>query len=267
VRAWIRLGLAAAVIVAAVVGIRMAGGNAILLEDVQASSHGGALVGVTMTIRNSGEPDRLVSAHVEGAKMAIVKGENAQPLPIPANSAVGLAMDGAHIMLGGVPGVMENGALIPMTLTFEGAGDVKTKALFGTPMMKHGDMDHGAMAEARDGEAMEMMGKDHAVPDGEPAPTLSINAKPREAGGFDVTVETTNFRFSKEAADGPHEAGVGHGHIYVGGVKLGRVYGDRAEVPPLPKGEHIIRVTLNTNDHRTYTVGGELVTATVTVTE
>lgn len=267
-RAWIRLGLAAVVIVAAIVGIRLAGGNAILLEDVQAASHGGALIGVTMTIRNTGKPDRLVSAHVEGAKMAIVKGENAQPLPIPANAKVSLAMDGAHIMLGGVPGEIKDGVLIPMTLTFENAGKVQTKAHFGKPMMDHGGIKHGASAnDAKAGDAMAMMGMDYVVPDGEPAPTLSISTAPRAGGGFTVSIETTNFRFSKEAADGPHEAGVGHGHLYVGGVKLGRVYGNSVEVPRLPSGEQIVRVTLNTNDHRTYLVEGELVTATAIVSE
>jgi len=201
VRAWIRLGLAAVVIVAGIVGIRLAGVSSILLEDVQASSHGGALVGVTMTIRNTGEPDRLISAHVEGAKMAIVKGENAQPLPIPAKTTASLAMDGAHVMLGGVPGELAEGAMIPMTLTFEKAGEVKTKAHFGKPGMKHGGMDHGSMGDnAKDDDAMAMIGMDYAVPEGEPAPTLSIAAEPKEAGGFDLLIETTNFEFSKDAA-------------------------------------------------------------------
>jgi len=263
VRAWIRLGLAAVVIVAAIIGVRLAGDNAILLEDVQAASHGGALVGVTMTIRNTGQPDRLVSAHVEGAEMALVKGENAQPLPIPANTTVSLAMDGAHIMLGGVPGELKDGVLIPLTLTFEGAGEVKTKAHFGKPTMAHGGMNHGAMTD----EAMPMMGMDYLVPEGEPEPTLTISADAREGGGFTISIETTNFWFSKDAADGPHEAGVGHGHLYVGGVKLGRVYGETIDVPRLPAGEQIVRVTLNTNDHRTYVVGGKPLTATAVVSE
>lgn len=260
-RAWIRLGMAALVIVAAFIGLRMMNASAILLNDVRAQSHGGALVGVTMSIRNSGSPDRLVSAHVEGAKMAIIKGENAQPLPIPANTTVSLAMDGAHIMLGGVPGPLEDGKLIPMTLTFEKAGVVKAKALFGKPGMRHGGMDHGGMKM----DAMPMMGMDYVAPEGEPAPTLSISAKAQDGGGYKVTLQTSNFTFSKDAADGPHEAGVGHGHLYVGGVKLGRVYESSVNVPPLPEGEHIVRVTLNTNDHRTYVVGGEAVTATVVV--
>ncbi len=264
-RAWIRLGLAAVVIVAAIIGVRVVGGRTILLEDVHASSHGGALIGVTMTIRNTGEPDRLVSAHVEGAKMAIVKGENAQPLPIPAETKVSLAMDGAHIMLGGVPGEMKDGVLIPMTLIFENAGKVQAKARFGRQTMDHGGMKHGASED--EAKADDTMVMEYAVPGDEPAPTLSIAARPREGGGFTVSVETTNFEFSKEAADGPHQAGVGHGHLYVGGVKLGRVYSDSVVVPRLPDGEQILRVTLNTNDHRTYIVGERPVTATVMVSE
>jgi len=87
----------------------------------------------------------------------------------------------------------------------------------------------------------------------------------RDDGGYTVLVRTQNFTFSKEKADGPHEAGIGHGHLYVGGVKIGRVYGTTAIVPPLPVGEHIVRVTLNTNDHRTYVVDGDPVTEWITV--
>lgn len=250
-----RLILAAALGLAAFVGLTMFKENPILLEDVEAISHGGALVGVTMTVRNSGPPDRLVSVESAGSKMSLLKGENVNPLPIPAKSAVSLASDGAHIMLGGLPGALEEGRLIPLVLTFENAGAVNAKARFVVPMKGGGMMDHSMM-----------MGMEYPVPDGEPEPSLSLSAEPNEAGGVTVTVDVTDFTFSRDKADGPHEAGIGHGHLYVGGVKIGRVYGASADIPPLPAGEHIVRVTLNTNDHRTYVVDGELVTATVAIT-
>ena len=257
-RAGVKLGLAALVAVASFVALTLFKENPILLEDVEANSHGGALVGVTMTIRNAGPPDRLLSVDSAGTKMALLKGENVNPFPIPAQSTVSLAADGAHVMLGGVPGALQEGRLIPLVLTFEKAGAVNAKARFVVPM-KDGDqgdmMDHSMM-----------MGREYPVPAGEPAPTLSLTAAPRDGGGFDVQIETSAFTFSREQADGPHVPGLGHGHLYVGGVKIGRVYGATATIPPLPAGEHIVRVTLNTNDHRVYVVEGELVTATVTVT-
>jgi hypothetical protein len=58
---------------------------------------------------------------------------------------------------------------------------------------------------------------------------------------------------------------MGHGHIYVGGMKIGRLYQPEARIGTLPKGEHQVRLTLNTNDHRAYVVGDQPVTATATI--
>ena len=65
--------------------------------------------------------------------------------------------------------------------------------------------------------------------------------------------------------DGDHVAGTGHGHIYLNGLKLGRLYSSSAEIGPLPSGVHVVRVTLNTNNHKAYVVDGKPVTATVTL--
>ena len=259
---WIRLALAALVVVGAIIGIRSLGEQPILVENVRATSHGGGLIGVTMDIRNTGAPDRLVSVAAPDAEMALVKSYVTAGAPIPADSTVSLVMEGAHVMLGKVSGPMEEGRLIPLELTFENAGTLSTKAIFGEAMMNHGAMDHSAMG----GMSMDAMGMDYVVPEGEAAPTLALSVTSREDGKFDVALSTTGFEFSREKADGPHEAGFGHGHLYVGGVKLGRVYGNSAVIPPLPPGKHLVRVTLNTNDHRTYVVDGNPVTATVEVT-
>ena len=58
---------------------------------------------------------------------------------------------------------------------------------------------------------------------------------------------------------------MGHGHIYVSGMKIGRLYQPEARIGTLPKGEHQVRLTLNTNDHRAYVVGDQPVTATATI--
>jgi len=59
--------------------------------------------------------------------------------------------------------------------------------------------------------------------------------------------------------------GIGHGHIYAGSVKLGRVFDNSYQIGALPKGEHTIRVSLNTNNHRAYAVDGQPLEATATI--
>jgi hypothetical protein len=51
-----------------------------------------------------------------------------------------------------------------------------------------------------------------------------------------------------------HVPGMGHGHIYVGGMKLDRLFKSEYLIGQLPPGRHEVRVTLNTNDHRAYVV-------------
>jgi len=48
-------------------------------------------------------------------------------------------------------------------------------------------------------------------------------------------------------------------------MKIGRLYTPEAYIGALPKGQHEIRVTLNTNDHRAYVVDEVPVTASMTI--
>ena len=62
-----------------------------------------------------------------------------------------------------------------------------------------------------------------------------------------------------------HIAGEGHAHIYVDGVKIGRVYGQWFHLNTaslnLTSGDHTILVNLNGNDHRPYVIKGVAVEA------
>lgn len=99
------------------------------------------------------------------------------------------------------------------------------------------------------------------------APTLSIeSARISGANNVDLNVTWENFTMAPEKADGEHVAGEGHLHVYVDGVKDGRMYGQWYHVYDLPAGEHVIEVTATTNDHRLYAVGSSTVTATTSVT-
>ena len=76
-----------------------------------------------------------------------------------------------------------------------------------------------------------------------------------------MRVETTDFTFNEDMADGPHVPGVGHAHLYLDGVKLQRLYHRDATIGALPPGSYLVRVTLNTNDHRVYMHKGAPISA------
>ena len=57
-------------------------------------------------------------------------------------------------------------------------------------------------------------------------PTLDTAVYADPVGGWNLNVMTTNFTFDAAAAGLENVEGHGHAHVYVNGVKLGRVYGD-----------------------------------------
>ncbi len=96
--------------------------------------------------------------------------------------------------------------------------------------------------------------------------SVAISAEPDADGGVDVLIDTDGFQFAPDSVDQGHTPGAGHAHIYVDGVKLGRVFEPDYHIDQLPPGKREIRVTLNTNDHSDLVYDGAKVEATTTVT-
>ncbi|MCA0873004.1 copper chaperone PCu(A)C [Seohaeicola saemankumensis] len=204
-------------------------------------------VGVFLHIDNEGPPDRLTSVQSASARQATLSNGS---LAIPAQSTPALAGDGAFVRLDGVTGELQDGQLIPLTLSFENAGELSIQARLVAPKQTGQAKDFGLFG----------IGDICLVGDGEPAPEISLAVR-QDGDGWQVTVETVDFSFEKDMADGPHVPGTGHGHLYLNGLKLQRLYSDTALIGALPQGTHTLTVTLNTNDHRAYVVGDRPVTA------
>ena len=97
------------------------------------------------------------------------------------------------------------------------------------------------------------------------APTLAARLIADPVSGWNLELVTTGFTFAPEHSGGAHVAGEGHAHLYVNGTKTARLYGPWAHIASLPEGEVEITVTLNTNDHRTLTIGDTPLAATMTL--
>ncbi len=251
-----KAAMALAVVVALTLTFVNRGGQAdhLLLTDVTASPLPDGDLGVFMTVENRGAPDRLISATSPEATATVYSPEASAGPPMPSGQGPALAADGAHIRLSGLNGPAEGGRLIPLTLIFEQAGEVTTKARIADPQAE--------------GQASEVglfgLGGICVVGEGEPAPKVSLSVAP-DGEGWKVTVVTDQFEFSDALTGLYHVPGMGHGHIYLGGMKIGRLYQPEARIGALPKGEHVVRLTLNTNDHRAYVIDDQPVTATATI--
>ncbi|MEQ9643075.1 MAG: hypothetical protein RIM84_23845 [Alphaproteobacteria bacterium] len=128
------------------------------------------------------------------------------------------------------------------------------------------ERDHGALRTATAAHAGHAPhGELLSLPSGPGAPTLAIAATPDAGSGWNLHVQTTNFRFAPTRASGPHVAGEGHAHVYVDGIKVARVYAPWLHIDDLPAGTHVVAVTLNANDHRALAVDGVPLRAEATI--
>ncbi len=95
--------------------------------------------------------------------------------------------------------------------------------------------------------------------------SVSISLELDAMTGANLTVVPQGFTFAAENVNKPHLPGEGHAHVYVNGVKVGRLYGPSMHLGKMQAGIHEVRVTLNANSHQEYTWNGQAVAATATI--
>ena len=250
-------GLAASVGAAVAFALLPRSSDILISHGVAAPIDGKAdAVRVYVKIQNSGGPDMLLSADSPIAESATLYSPEAENgIPIPAESQPSLAVDGAHVVLSGLETPVGEGQLIPVSFTFQNAGSVSGKARL--------------VREAASGQrsiaGLFGFGGICLIGDGEPAPSVALNVSAGADKTWKIELLSEEFEFRQDLLDGPHVPGTGHGHLYVGGLKLQRLFRSEVETGELPPGNHVFRVTLNTNDHRAYVVDDEPVTATANV--
>ncbi len=202
---------------------------------------------VTLSMQNDGGAVTLTEAtSPSGAEVSVMNMGQSGPLVIPADGKGLLAMDGAHLMLHVPGGDFEEGAYHSISLAFDDGSTVVSRIL---RPKQHG------------GRAM----MDHSMTNGvevSPSPTISFAAPPSvSADGFRVNLSVENFDFVPAPDGATHAPNKGHAHIYLNGLKLGRLYEDSFNIGALSPGDYVLRVALNSNDHRPYVLNGTPVEA------
>ncbi len=90
-----------------------------------------------------------------------------------------------------------------------------------------------------------------------PTPTLALDLQPDPASGHNLFVAMDGFRMTPHDVNTAVEPGTGHGHLFVNGQNLGRLYTDMRHLIDLPKGEATIHVYLGGNDHKVWVADGQ----------
>jgi hypothetical protein len=99
---------------------------------------------VYFTVRNTGDaPDRLVAvaspraarAHLHETRHegGVMRMAPVEALTVPPRGALALAPGGTHVMLMGLARPLAEGETVPLTLTFERAGEITVEVVVGKP--------------------------------------------------------------------------------------------------------------------------------------
>ena len=94
---------------------------------------------------------------------------------------------------------------------------------------------------------------------------VAISLAPDPLGGANLTVTPQGFTLAPAKVNAPNVDGEGHPHLYVNGVRLGRIYSPHLHLGKLAPGMNEVRVTLNTNMHQEYAHNGQTIEAVATI--
>ena len=200
-----------------------------------------ASVDVFVTLQNGAQPDRLISASSADAQSARVLAQGVQStIPIPAQSAASLSLDGAFVRLSNMSEHVEEGQLIPISLTFEVAGTLSTRAVVVAPTDPHAEHYQKTLMDPPE------------VAEGSGAPGVSIDVAQQPDGTTKVTLVTSRFTFDPDMPEPVHVPGHGHAHLYLDGFKVARMHEAATTIGVLLPGTYTLTAALNSNDHRAY---------------
>lgn len=103
------------------------------------------------------------------------------------------------------------------------------------------------------------------IPEGVSVPTIDLTVTPDPVRGWNLHAAVTNFAFAPEAINQNSDPSEGHGHLYIDGEMVRRLYGSWSHLLNLEPGQHEIRVTLNANGHEELTYQGEVIADSVII--
>lgn len=112
------------------------------------------------------------------------------------------------------------------------------------------------------GSDMRMAHPDHViveVPDNAPYPAAAIALEADPVDGFNLFLDTANFKFTPQWVNREPVPNEGHAHLYLNGKKAARLYSEWRHLAGnlFEQGVNRVEVVLNANDHSTWGLAGE----------
>ncbi|NEQ86348.1 MAG: hypothetical protein F6K26_41645 [Moorea sp. SIO2I5] len=128
--------------------------------------------------------------------------------------------------------------------------------------MEHNHHNHKAGSSSNHGEGMGHHHGTMEIPSGQPVPDVDLVVYQDPMTGWNLEIKVSNFQFSPQNASKGHQPGEGHGHLYINGKKINRIYSNWYHIGKLEPGRNEIKVTLNSNNHQDLVHNGEMISDT-----
>ncbi|WP_066378243.1 MULTISPECIES: hypothetical protein [unclassified Anabaena] len=103
------------------------------------------------------------------------------------------------------------------------------------------------------------------IPPGQPIPKVDLVVHKDSSKGWNLEAKVSNFRFAPEKINQAAKPGEGHGHIYINGQKITRLYGSWYYLEKLQPGKNEITVSLNANSHEALVHNGKVIQDTAII--
>lgn len=235
----------------------------ILISNVKAVQTNSNTYSVYMTMENVGKPDIITEVIAKDPNKAFIIGSTGTDgLALPQGAKPSFSSDGAHIMVRYINAGPELGEFIPLVLEFRNAGSVAVKAIVAEPTASMASNDQSTKMD----HSMHGAEAVFEISNKQSSPEIMMSVVQGSDKKWRVEVNAENFNFFEPVVEPlVHKNGQGHGHLYLNGLKLQRMYTGSAMIGVLPLGQHTVSVTLNTNDHKAYSVDGKLLSSDVTI--
>ena len=95
-----------------------------------------------------------------------------------------------------------------------------------------------------------------------PYPTIDLIIHEDSKNGYNLELKTTNFIFAPENIGKDNIKNQGHAYLYINGKKHTRIYSNWYYLGVLEPEIYNIEVSLNTNNHSSYTANNKLIKET-----
>jgi len=132
--------------------------------------------------------------------------------------------------------------------------------------MQHGDIKHDVLKPSQSVH-VEHKHSPVSVDDWPDTPSLTMTAYKDLMSGWNLHIVLSSFTFAPNRVNAAVKPGEGHGHLYINGEKVTRLYSEWYYINPLPPGRHIVTVSLNANNHGPLTLNGQTVEASVEIVQ